>query len=269
MKITILGARGFVGSHLLRHLENQGHEVFAPTREELYSKSPLHHVIYCIGTTSDFRKRPFDTVEAHVCVLKNILQHSDFDSLLYLSSTRVYEDNQLGQEHSNLTCNPHDVTHLFNLSKLMGESLCLNSGRANVKIARLSNVYGNDFNSGNFLFAIIREALSSNHIKLQTALDSAKDYVSISDVVKLLEKISLEGQKNIYNVASGYNVSHKEIVEQISQVTSCTYDVLKAAPSVVFPPIDVSRIKSEFNFDAEKLTDNLFNIINLCQNLGV
>ena len=33
---------------------------------------------------------PFDTIRAHVSVLSEVLEHAEFESLLYLSSTRVY-----------------------------------------------------------------------------------------------------------------------------------------------------------------------------------
>ena len=47
-------------------------------------------MIYAIGVTADFRTRPFETMEAHVSVLCEILRDARLDSLTYLSSTRLY-----------------------------------------------------------------------------------------------------------------------------------------------------------------------------------
>src|SRR5687768_14738265 len=88
--ITVLGSQGFVGRHVVQELEQRGLPYFAPPREAPLSGTPLGDVIYCIGLTADFRSRPFETVEAHVVKLRDVLEGCDLDSLLYLSSTRVY-----------------------------------------------------------------------------------------------------------------------------------------------------------------------------------
>jgi len=41
MKITIIGASGFIGSNLYNHLEKSGHEVLAVTRNQIYAESKL------------------------------------------------------------------------------------------------------------------------------------------------------------------------------------------------------------------------------------
>src|SRR5437868_14664917 len=88
--ITVLGASGFIGSHIVRELEQRGEKYYAPAKVETIWDKDLGNIIYCIGLTADFRTRPFDTVEAHVCKLNELLKRGRFDSLLYLSSTRVY-----------------------------------------------------------------------------------------------------------------------------------------------------------------------------------
>src|SRR6476659_903845 len=90
-RFTVLGAGGLIGSRLATSLARAGHEVFAPPRDHELNGEPLGHVIYAIGVTADFRTRPFDTVAAHVCQLQKVLSEGHFDSLLYLSSTRVYQ----------------------------------------------------------------------------------------------------------------------------------------------------------------------------------
>ena len=82
---TVLGASGYIGSRLVAHLRAQGHTVWAPARgdAEVFTR-PLGHVMYCVGLTADFRTRPFDTVDAHVGLLAEVLRRAQFDSLLYL-----------------------------------------------------------------------------------------------------------------------------------------------------------------------------------------
>ncbi len=257
MKFTVLGAGGFIGSHLLAHLCSAGHECFAPARSDttLFSEE-LGHVIYCIGLTADFRSRPFDTVRAHVCLLADVLEKARFDSLLYLSSTRVYAGAANGNEETPLMAGD-----LYNLSKLAGESLCLASGREQVRIARLSNVYGGDDDSENFLPSLIRAATNDRLITLGTALDSAKDYVALEDVVDILPKITVSGKQRIYNVASGRNTSNRELVEGIRGLTGCRVEIAGEEREVLFPVVNIRRLHQEFGFTATQLMERLEKLV--------
>lgn len=238
-----------MGSHLVRHLRFAGHAVVTPLREEhLRPNEHLGHVIYAIGLTADFRARPYETVEAHVSLLSELLQHGDFESLLYLSSTRVYARVTKTCEDEPLSVLAQDPSDLYNLSKLMGESLCLQNPRVNVRVVRLSNVVGGeDADSDNFVPSILREAIGGR-VVLQTALNSAKDYIHIDDVVELLTRIAAGGRERIYNVASGVQTTHKEWISKLTAQTGCAVEVLPGASVVRFAPIDIGRIRDEFNF---------------------
>ncbi len=258
--MTVLGASGFVGSHVVQKLKLLQFDYYCPTREEDIRNKQLGNVIYCIGLTADFRQRPFDTVDAHVCKLLQVLRDCDFDSLLYLSSTRLYDMQSPGDEESVLKLKPQDAGHLYNISKAMGESLALAYG-SKVKIARLSNVYGPDFTSDNFLSSIVRDAVTKKRVTLQTSLESEKDYVSIDDVGDLLVRIASAGREAVYNLASGLNVSNRTLVEKLATLTGCEVTVARDAQQVIFPPIDIERIRREFNFQPLRLIDQLDKLV--------
>jgi nucleoside-diphosphate-sugar epimerase len=249
MSWTVLGASGVIGRQLVARLRADGQVVSTPERGDpgLYQR-PLGQVIYAIGLTADFRQRPYDTVQAHVSLLAELLQRADFTSLLYLSSTRVYARAASGREDADLCVQPQDPSDLYNLSKLMGESLCLNSGRTGVRVVRLSNVVGGeDADSTNFVPSLLREA-RSGRIVLQTAPDSAKDYIHIDDVAELLPRIAAQGREHLYNVASGVQTRHAQWTEQLQRQTGCRVEVAPSAPTVSFVPIDISRLRREFAF---------------------
>jgi nucleoside-diphosphate-sugar epimerase len=261
MNYTVLGATGFIGSHLVRALRDAGHDVYAPAKDDkTIFERPLGHVLYCIGLTADFRSRPFDTVRAHVSIVADVLEKADFDSLVYLSSTRVYARSAAGKESASLAVDVSDPSDLYNLTKLTGESLCRSCNRPNVKIARLSNVIGRDHHSENFLFALIREALSGR-IELQSDPDSEKDYILLDDVVSLLPRIAAEGKGWLYNVASGTNVTHRDIVDALIKLTGCEVAVRPGAPRFDFPEIDIAQLRSEFGFAAAPILESLPKLV--------
>jgi len=258
---TVLGASGFIGSNLVRWLRSQSIPHWCPSRGESLLGRHLSHVIYCIGLTADAREKPFETVHAHASGLADIVQHAEFESLLYLSSTRVYAGAREGTEDASLEVNPNNPEDLYNLSKLLGESICVSSGRPNVRIVRLSNVYGNDFSSQNFLSSVLRDVVERGKVVLRTSLQSERDYVSIDDVVAILPSISLSGTYRIYNVASGSNTSHRALVEQLVQLTGCDVEVLPGAPTVRFPKVAIDRVQNEFGFRPRSVLGSLGTLV--------
>ena len=260
MKYTVLGATGFIGSHVAALARSLGHEVVCPGRDDNLDGQHLGHAIYSIGITADFRRRPHDTVTAHVTKLQEVLTRTSFDSLVYLSSTRVYarcaSPDELSErasswpgvsEETAIPVMPTDFSDLYNLSKLMGESIALASS-PRVRVARLANVVGPDFDSDNFILSVIRDCVRNGRVELKTALDSAKDYVAVEDVAALLLQLGPAGSHSVYNVASGVNTTHGEIVRALTQLTGATVSVAETSPTITFPRIDIRRAATEFHF---------------------
>ncbi|MDZ7921990.1 NAD-dependent epimerase/dehydratase family protein [Rhodoferax sp.] len=250
MSWTVLGANGTIGRRLVARLRATGQTVDTPGRGEagLYRR-PLGHVIYAIGLTADFRRRPYDTMQAHVSVLAEMLQQADFESCSFRHhGARLWRALPGPRGWSRCLVLAQDPSDLYNLSKLMGESLCLQDARAGVRVARLSNVVGGeDAGSANFVPSLVREA-RSGRIVLQTAADSAKDYIHIDDVAELLPRIAAGGRERLYNVASGVQTTHAQWTAQLAAQTGCAVEVTPGAPAVRFIPVDIGRIRAEFDF---------------------
>jgi len=268
MKYTVLGSTGFVGSHVKQLAMLQGHQVNCPGRDDDLSACDLGHVIYCIGLTSDFRQRPHETIAAHVTKLQQILTTTQFESLVYLSSTRVYarcqppasQDQFAVSEDLPLPVLSSDFSDLYNISKLMGESIALTHG-PRVKIARLSNVVGMDVQSDNFLISVLRDCVVDGRVELKSSLDSAKDYVSVNDVARVLLQLGTEGRHSIYNLASGENTTHRQIADQLVRLTNAKVNIAPNSPTITFPTIDISRLRTELNFVPQSLNSLMDSLV--------
>lgn len=262
MKFTILGGGGFVGSHLVEYLRAANHEVTVPARNALPDPmQPLGHVIYSIGLTGDFRNRPFDTIDAHANALALWLRNSSFDSLLYLSSTRIYGTNPVDtSEDSSITVRP-DADGLYDLSKLLGESLCSTLNRDSIKVARLSNIYGPGMSQHTFLGSLIKSASLCQSFTIGEHPASSKDYISIRDAVSSIEKIILHGKHRLYNIASGQNTTHREIADALSSALPVSISFDADSGLRRFPLINTARLQSEFPFTPSRLLDDLPGLI--------
>jgi nucleoside-diphosphate-sugar epimerase len=247
---SIFGASGFIGSALVSHLRMKGRRVRAIGRHEAPPRSheKLHHVIFAIGVTADFRNRPLDTIDAHVTQINELLREGDFLSLTYLSSTRVYEGNASTAETAALVAKPAEPGALYNISKIAGESICLTCGRPNIRVARLSNVIGRGADQHSFIDQILREGGARGEVALRSHPDSVKDYIALEDVLNLLETISLRGRDRIYNVASGQQTSHRQVTDAIAREAGWRIEFDLDAPRTIFAPIDIERAKREFGF---------------------
>ena len=247
MSATVLGDTGFIGRQLARVWRASGEQCWLPEKGSLeIFKRPLGCVYFCIGLTADFRTRPFDTVDAHVGVLRQVLEMANFEKLVYLSSTRVYAGSPAAKEDQALTVRSFQPDSLYDLSKLLGESLALSSGR-NCTVARLSNVVGANMGSTNFLGSLMNEARRTGAVHFKTNLQSEKDYIWIDDAINGLIAISKKGPCSIYNIAAGINVRH-DTIANLMAANGISVLVDEQAPSITFPTISIEKLFTETGF---------------------
>ena len=266
MLFTILGSSGFIGKNLVSHLKDKGMEVYTPDiRCEDVTKRNLGHVIYAIGDF-DYKKNILNFIESHVGHLNQLVNNSNFESLLYCSSTRVYSGLKTTREDTSLNLDPTNINNLYPISKVMGESICLAFDNPKIRIVRLSNVSGFNHTSNLFLPSIIRDAVDKKNIILSIKLESEKDYVHIDDVVKALPEIALNGKYRIYNVAKGENTTNQDIITKLQQITSCKLDILEGAKNYSFPKINTERIVNEFNFNSKSVLNYIDDIVGTYKN---
>jgi nucleoside-diphosphate-sugar epimerase len=253
---TVIGSGGFIGSKLVRHLLAEGHSCRTPARGEALGRTSLGHAVYCAGLTGDWRGRPYEAVDAHVWTLTELARTCTFDSLLYLSSTRVYDRHPgpLAHEDDAVMTRPQNAEDIYALSKAVGEAVTLAAGG---RVARLANVYGPQLEGHAFLAVVLRDAIDRGRVTLESSLESSRDFVSVDDVVALLVRIALDGRERVYNLASGRPVTNLELTDEIAGLTGCEVVVRPGAPRLLRPAIDISRASEEFGYAPGRLLEDL------------
>lgn len=270
---TVIGAAGFIGRHLARRLRDAGFEVHEAAREhQRWLDGPLGHVFHCAGLTADYAQRPHDTVDAHVGLLNRVLQHGQFDSLVYLSSTRLYDGAlaEAADEGAALVLDPCQPRHLYDLSKALGESLCHAAGGGRARVARLSCVYRDADDADGFLPRLLRgvpqavaraESGQPPRLQIDTTPFATRDYVHLDDVLEALLLIATRGTQAVYNVASGRNVSNRELFARLRELSGCEVTASQRHIARPAPRIDISRMRHEFGWRPASLLDKLAELV--------
>jgi nucleoside-diphosphate-sugar epimerase len=254
---TIFGGNGFVGGEVARLLESRGDSVLRVTRANWPDAgADLGDVIFTVGMTADFRKRLVETVEMQVLRLYEALTRYKFNSFTCLSSARVYAGAAATDETASLLVRPYEEDHVYNISKLAGESLCFAMPNPKIRVVRMSNVFGVQDTSNLFLTAVMRDAVETGAVTIGQSPLSSKDYICVTDAALALVKIAESGYQRLYNLAAGENVTHQMIADVlIKHGYGVTFK--DGGPVVTFPQIDTSRYAEEFQ---SRPTDTLISI---------
>jgi len=267
-RATVIGAGGFIGRRLVARLRQLGWDCRAPARDEreFVHDEDLGMVFYCAGLTADFARRPHDTVRAHVGLLDDVLASARFDTLVYLSSTRLY-DGRPGfagaevDEDTPLSLDPAQPRHLYDLSKALGESLCRQASGGRARIARLSCVYsGGDDDADGFLgtlLSCLRAPDRGAVLDLDSSAETARDYVHVDDVLEALVAIAGHGTRPLYNVAGGVNVVNRELFTRLGELAGCELRALRHGPVPCPAPVSIARMRSEFGWQPRALFERL------------
>lgn len=253
---TIIGARGFIGRAVTQHLNQAGWDCWLPERTTTWPNSDrnLGHIFYCAGMTADYYQRAGDTIDAHAGLLAKVLQSCRYESLVYLSSTRLYDEQvieTLADESASLRINPHVPRHLYDLSKLAGESLCHALGGGRARVARLACVYDDAHDREGFLptlMARLTQIPPGGVLSVASSPHGVRDYVHLPDVVRALVDIALRGTRPTYNVASGENTSNAQLADWIHQRARRTIRFENDDMPLKSPVVSIERLAHEFSW---------------------
>ena len=260
-RIGILGL-GYIGSNLSSYIRSLCGQVELKefTRRNLYSIGEYHfdYFFNCAGNTGDFRKNLGETLESNISLNVEVLNRVNVEvAYIALSSTRVYgfnvskdfeydEKMSSNQQHLNLD-------FIYDGSKKLMESFLVNMNqqhRANLVVARLSNVYGDftieELDDSTLLKMMIASSKNRQSMEVNQHEDSSKDYVHIDDAVEGILRCALFGQGGeVFNIARGQSTSLRELSVIInpdiffnnrSEASHCNVSISKAKETIGYQP---------------------------------
>lgn len=246
---TIFGSTGFIGNEICKYLKNKREKIFLPNKKRTKFKKNLGHIIYCVGS-DDWQKKPQKGFYSNFGHLKEIVFNNTFKSIIFLSTTRIYLNSRHTYEEKNVLVSSKKNNDYYNLLKLTSESLLLRLNKK-VKIIRLSNVFGFNYKSPLLLPTLIRDGIKKKKIKIIISQNSTKDYIHIDDVIKIIFRILKSGKNDIYNVASGNNISIKNFAKILKDKLNCKVILKNQRKKILEPKINISKIQKEFKFKSQ------------------
>ena len=242
-KITIFGHTGFIGRNLVLKLNKK--KIFLPKRNSLIYQSNLGHIIYCIGS-HQWRSHPYEAFNTDIAMIVNILKKNKYKSFNLISSTRIYNNGKTNEE-SEINVKIQDPDNYYNCLKIYAENLVLLNKKN--KVIRVSNIFGDNYESTIFLPTIIRDSINKKKIFLYTNKKSQKDFLFVKEAADIILKIIFNGNKNVYNVAFGKNYFIKDIINKLKKITGCKIIYKSKSKIIRNSPININKIKNEFGFN--------------------
>lgn len=260
---TIFGT-GFLGKNIINHLKNRNYKIFIPKKGKTNFKKNLGNIICCIGN-DDTINSPKASYEANLNIVSKIIFNNTFKTFTLISSTRVYLGSKQKKvnEETLISINSTNKNFLFNTLKASAENLCLSMPNKNIKVVRMSNLFGHNFNKQTYLLpTLIRDSLSKKKINILLNKKSSKDFLHVDEAIDVLLKIIKKSKHRIYNIASGKNIKLYKVANEIKNITNCKIIYKNKKNFVKEPIIDIKKIRNEFNFRPKKdLLKSLYKII--------
>lgn len=247
-RVFVTGAGGFIGSHLVKRLLNEGAQVHAllkrdePTwrikdvlnrlviwESDITDLQSLQHIlprsnpqiIFHLAALVDVSRSwdlIFPMTEINLIGTINLLtalKNCSYEVFIHTSSSEDYGDAKppLREDRRESPISP------YSFSKVSSTFFCQMAAKTfdlPVIVLRLFSVYGPSQESSMFIPSAIRELLLKRSFRMSPG-EQKRDFIYVDDVVEAYLKLAVctESRGEVINVGNGISYKVKEVIEMI------------------------------------------------------
>jgi UDP-glucose 4-epimerase len=261
-RVTVLGARGFVATRLIRMLGSEGIacrpvgstkvDLTAPAAAAKLAKilQPDDALVVTSALTPE-HGRDRATFLKNIAMIDNLcagLALSPCAHVVYVSSDSVY-DSRFAPVNEETPCESNDLYALAHIvrEKLLAEA-CQKAGLPLV-IVRPSAIYGaGDTHLSYGPNRFLRTAQSDGRIVLFGQGEEERDHVYIDDVARIILECLLRGSSGAINAVSGIALTFQEVARKIvaAVATPVTIENVPRRVAIVHKRFDTAALREAF-----------------------
>jgi dTDP-4-dehydrorhamnose reductase len=232
MKVLVVGASGLVGAHCFRYFKEKNIEVvgtyrnykvantffFDPSLENCFdflkeNAFKPDTIIHCGALTNvdyceDNQVESYDLTVNSTEKIANYCKKNEI-KLIYFSTDYVF-DGLGGPYLETDNTNPINV---YGKHKLQAEKIVEESG--NFIIARITNVYGEELRSKNFIAHLVSVINSGVDKIFKLPFDQFATPIYAGDIAKMIYLLLVEKKNGIYNLSSTDYYSRYQLAKKI------------------------------------------------------
>jgi len=239
MKALVTGSTGFVGTHLVAALRQDGWivdrfrgDIRTPASARKFRGDAVFHLAAQPNPGLSL-ERPVETLEVNALGTLRLLEAlRGFKGRIVLVSTgELYRPGTRPHQESD----PLQPQNPYAVSKLLGEETARAHDRLDIVIARPFNHTGPGQAECYVCPSLARQVLRSATVRVGQ-LESRRDFTDVRDVVRAYSLLFARGKRGeTYNVCSGRGRRIREILETLIRLTGRRVKVV-VDPDRVRPP---------------------------------
>jgi UDP-glucuronate decarboxylase len=254
-KILVTGGAGFIGSHLVERLLNEGHEVLCLDNFFTGNKANIVHLLdhayfelirhdviepillevdqvynlACPASPVHYQYNPVKTVKTNVMGTINMLGLAKRTRarLLQASTSEVYGDPHQHPQNESYwgNVNPVGIRSCYDEGKRIAETLCMDYHRQNgvdVRIVRIFNTYGPRMaeNDGRVVSNFIVQALKGQPMTVYGQGQQTRSFCYVDDLVEgFVRMMACDGFTGPVNMGNPSEFTILELAEKVIAMT--------------------------------------------------
>jgi len=237
MNILLTGYKGFIGSHFLSVLKQEGHTVVPfEWGDQFPSLNKIDLCIHCGAISSTTETDEIKITNQNILFTKHLIEECDTRGVpvQFSSSASVYGNTNTTFRETDLT-NPRN---LYAKSKQIIEHFVL-SNRFNIPIQmfRYFNVYGTGEDHKGAMaspYHQFSQQAKSGLIKIFEGSETCeRDFVPVETIVNTQIKFFNIKETGIWNIGTGKTKSFREVAEEVKMVYDCSIETIPFPPHLI------------------------------------